>query len=201
MRYFLTLISYLFHPVMVPIAGTAAYFMVTPKYTPTPVQVASLLPVGILTVVIPIICFLILKNFGLVQTAFLAGRTERAYTLIIVLGLYLMVLLKVLPNTHSPELYYYFVGLVAALGAILFAMIFRVRCSLHMVGMGSLLMFLIALSIHFETNVTLAISLLTLFAGLVASSRLYLGAHGRLRVLIGFFIGFLAQLFTVSYWL
>jgi hypothetical protein len=112
-----------------------------------------------------------------------------------------MVLLKVIPNRFTPELYYFFVGLIVANGACLLALLFRVKCSLHMVGMGSLLMFLIALSIHFETNVTLAISIITLAAGLTATSRLYLKAQGRPQLLIGFFLGFLTQLFTLRFWL
>lgn len=201
MRAFLTIIAYLFHPLFIPFAGTVIYFLVTPKFSPLEMQSGNILPVFILTVIIPIISFLILRNLGLVQSIFLTRRTERTYPLLINLGLLVMVLLKVIPNSYTIELYYFFVGLIAATTASLLALLFRVNCSLHMTGMGSLLMFVLALSVHFETNITLAISLLTLAAGLTATSRLYLKAHGRSEVLIGFFIGFLSQLFTLRYWL
>jgi hypothetical protein len=201
MRPFLTLVSYLFHPIFIPVAGTLAYFFITPKYSPIEVQSGNILPVFILTVIIPVICFLILRNLGVVHTVFLQGRKERLYPLIIYLVLYLMVLLKVIPNSYTPELYYFFLGLIAATGACIVALVFRVSCSLHMVGLGGLLMYLIALSIHFETNITLALSLLVLVTGLTATARLYLKAHGKTQLLIGFFIGFLAQLLTLRYWL
>jgi hypothetical protein len=201
MREFLTLIAYLFHPIYIPFAGTVTYFLITPKYTPLEVQGGNILPVFILTVIIPIISYLILRNLGLVHSVFLQRRSERIYPLLINLVLLFMVLLKVIPNSFTPELYYFFVGLIVANGACLLALLFKVKCSLHMVGMGSLLMFLIALSIHFETNVTLAISIITLAAGLTATSRLYLKAQGRPQLLIGFFIGFLTQLFTLRFWL
>jgi hypothetical protein len=201
MREFLTLIAYLFHPIYIPFAGTVTYFLITPKYTPLEVQGGNILPVFILTVIIPIISYLILRNLGLVHSVFLQRRSERIYPLLINLVLLFMVLLKVIPNSFTPELYYFFVGLIVANGACLLALLFKVKCSLHMAGMGSLLMFLIALSIHFETNVTLAISIITLAAGLTATSRLYLKAQGRPQLLIGFFIGFLTQLFTLRFWL
>lgn len=201
MRQFLKIISYLFHPLIIPFAGTVTYFLVTPKYTPLEVQSGNILPIFILTVIIPIISFLILRNLGLVKTVFLAERSERLYPLIINFGLLLMVVLKVIPNSFTLELYYFFVGLIAATAAALLVLFFKVKCSLHMLGMGSLLMFLFALSIHFETNITLAISLFTIATGLTATARLYLKAHSWSELLIGFFIGFLTQLFTLRYWL
>ncbi len=201
MRQSLKIISYLFHPLFIPFAGTVTYFLVTPKYTPLEVQSGNILPIFILTVIIPIISFLILRNLGLVKTVFLADVSERVYPLLINIGLLLMVVIKVIPNSFTIELYYFFVGLIAATAAALMALLFKVKCSLHMLGMGSLLMFLFALSIHFETNITLAISLFTLLTGLTATSRLYLKAHGWTELLIGFFIGFLTQLFTLRYWL
>lgn len=201
MRQFQTIIAYLFHPIFIPFAGTLVYFIITPKYTPLEIQTGNILPVFILTIVIPLISFLILRNLGLVETFFYRERKERVYPLLINAGLYLMILFKVIPDSYTPELYYFFVGLIAATLSCLLILLLGVSCSLHMMGMGSLLMFLIALSIHFETNVTLAISLLTLAAGLTATSRLYLKAHGWPQVLIGFFLGFLTQLFTLRYWL
>lgn len=70
-----------------------------------------------------------------------------------------------------------------------------------MAGMGSLFMFLVSLSIHFEKNIIIALSLFILASGLVATSRLYLRAHNASEMLIGFFIGLLSQLLTVRYWL
>lgn len=201
MRQFLNLIAYIFHPIFIPFAGTVCYFLVTPKYSPLELQSGNVLPIFILTVIIPIISFLILKNLGLAHSVHLPDINERIYPLLINLGLLCMVLFKVIPNSYTIELYFYFLGLIAATTASTIALFLRVKCSLHMVGMGSLMMFLIALSIHFETNITLAISLLTVAAGLTATSRLYSKAHGLSEVLIGFFIGFLTQLFTLRYWL
>ena len=201
MRQLFLLISYLFHPLFVPMAGTVAYFPVTPKYTPLEVQSGNILPVFILTIIIPIISFLILKNLGVVNSVFLMSRKERIFPLIISMALLLMILIKVVPNNYTAELYFFFVGLLAATAASLLLIFLNFKNSLHMVGMGSILMFLINLSIHFEINIVLAISAFTLFTGLVSTARLYLDAHSRAEVLIGLLIGLVSQLLTVKFWL
>ncbi|NNF19839.1 MAG: hypothetical protein HKN61_08660 [Flavobacteriaceae bacterium] len=201
MRTLSIFLSYLFHPLLIPMAGTLSYFLVTPKYSPLEEQGGNLLPIFILTVIIPLISYAILRNLGLASSVFLAPAKERLYPLIISLGLLLIVLFRVIPNNYTAELYYYFVGLIAATAACLLALILKVRCSLHMMGLGSLLMYLIALSIHFEINITIAISACTLICGLAATARIYLKAHNRAEIVIGFIIGFLSQLMTIKYWL
>jgi hypothetical protein len=89
--------------------------------------------------------------------------------------------------------------IIAGTACLMLALIGRV-VSLHMVGIGSLLMFLINLSIHFEKNIIVAISLCTLCSGLVAMSRLYLKAHGRASVLVGWFMGLISQLILLRLW-
>jgi len=201
MRLFLKIISYVFHPLFIPFLGTVIYFVVTPKYSPLELQSGNILPIFILTVIIPIICFLILRNLGVLSSVFLPNMAERKYPMIISIALLLMVLIKVIQNNYIIELYFYFVGLIAATSASLMLLFLSFKSSLHLMGMGSLLIFLINLSIHFEINITLAISLWTLATGLVATSRLFLNAHSRAEVLIGFLIGSVSQLLTLKFWL
>ena len=182
-------------------AGTIAYFLVTPKYTPLEVQSGNILPVFILTIIIPIISFFILKNIGVVNSIFLMSRRERIFPMIISLALLLMILIKVIPYNYTAELYFFFVGLLGAAAASLLLIFFNFKTSLHLVGMGSILMYLINLSIHFEINIVLAISAFTVFTGLVATSRLYLDAHSKAEVIIGLLIGLVSQLLTVKFWL
>ena len=201
MRHFLNIISYIFHPLFVPIGGTVIYFMITPKYSSLEIQSGNILPIFILTVIIPIIFFLILKNLGIINSIFLPTLKERKYPLYINAIILFMILYKVIPNNYVPELFYFFLGLLMAIGATLILLFLRIKTSIHLLGMGSILMFMIGLSIHFEINITLAISVFTLLTGLVATSRLYLNAHNRIELVIGFFIGVLSQLLILKYWL
>jgi len=201
MRVFLTLISYVFHPLFVPVGGTVAYFLITPKYTPLEVQGGNILPIFILTVIIPIVTYLILKNLGIVKSVTMPTAAERRYPVAIHIVLLLMILYKVLPNNFVVELYFYFVGLLIASFTSLVLLFFNFKTSLHLVGVAGLFMYLINLSVHFEINVIIAISIFALLIGLVTSSRLYLKAHTRPELVAGIAIGILSQLLTVTYWL
>lgn len=202
MRFLLKAVSYLFHPILIPVAGTIAYFLVTPSsYNTLENQMGNLLPISILTVVIPIIFFLILKNLGVVKSIFLNDLKERKYPLYVHGLLLILILYKVLPNNYINELFFYFVGLLLATGATIMLLFLKIKTSLHLVGMGSLLMYLVALSLHYEINLTMVISLFTVLTGLVASSRLYLKAHGRIELLIGFIVGAGSQLMLFKFWL
>lgn len=201
MRPLATLISYLFHPLFVPIAGTIAYFMVTPKYSPEDVQNGNILPIFILTVIIPIISYFILRNVGMVSSIFMPSLKERKYPLYIHILLLLMIVYKVIPNYYIQELHYYFLGLIIGAMSTLVLLFFNIKISMHLLGLGSLLTFLVGLSIHFSVNLTLAISLFTLSIGLVCTARLYLQAHNKAEIFIGFSLGILSQLLLIKFWL
>ena len=177
------------------------YFIITPKYTPLEMQSGNILPIFILTVIIPIICYFILRNLGMVTSIFMPTIQERKYTLYISISLLLMIVYKVIPNNYSGELFYFFFGLISAALSCLLLLFLKFKSSVHLIGMGSLLMYLISLSIHFEINVVIAISALTLATGLVATSRLYLRAHSRTELFVGFLIGTITQLMTLKFWL
>ncbi len=201
MNAFLRSFSYIFHPLFIPMGGTLAYFLITPKYVSLEQQSGNILPIFILTVIIPIIFFFILKNLGLISSVFAPSIRERRYPLIIGILLNLMVAYKVIPQNYIQEIYFFFIGLIIALGAVLLLLFLKVKTSIHLLGMSSLTMFLVGLSIHFEINITLAIALITICTGLVATSRLYMKAHTKTELLIGVLLGLTSQLVMLSYWL
>lgn len=201
MRSFYRFISYLFHPILIPIAGTLSYFLITPKFSPPAFQSGTILPIFILTVIIPIISFLILKNLGLVSSVLMPSARERKYPLYISIILLLLIVYKVIPNNYTEEIHFFFLGLIAATFTALVLLFFNFKSSIHMMGMGSLFMFLVSISVHFEINITIALSIYILMIGLVASARLYLIAHQKAEIIIGFFIGLIAQLLTIKFWL
>jgi len=201
MKFFFNVISYFFHPLFAPVGGTLIYFLITPKYSPLEVQSGNILPIFILTVIIPIVTYLILRNLRMVSSVFMPSIKERRYPVIIHILLLALILYKVIPNNYITELYFFFVGLLGAAVASLVLLLLKFKASLHLMGVGGLLMYLINLSIHFEVNVVIAISVFTLVIGLVATSRLYLRAHTKSELVVGLVIGLLSQLLTVKFWL
>ena len=127
MKVFSQVISYLLHPLFIPIGGTVAYFLITPKYTPIEIKSASILPIFILTVIIPVVTYLILKNLGLVNSIELSSIKERKYPLYIHASILLLILYKVIPNNYVSELYFYFTGLLGATIACILLLFFNFK--------------------------------------------------------------------------
>ncbi|MGB5404070.1 hypothetical protein [Robiginitalea sp.] len=201
MRILSKLISYVVHPLLVPTFGTIFYFMVTPKYSPMELMLGNLIPIFILTALIPLGSLLILNQFGMTRSRLLLTSEERIYPLLIFLALLLLILLRVIPNNFTVELYYFFMGIALSVTSCLLLALMGKMVSIHMVGIGTLLMFIVVLSFHFEKNIIAAISLCTLCTGLLASARLYLNRHGRAAVLTGWLIGLVSQLILIRFWL
>ena len=195
------LLSYVIHPLLVPTFGTIFYFMVTPKYSPMELILGNLVPIFILTALIPLGSLLILNQFGMTRSRLLLTSEERIYPLLIFLALLLLILLRVIPNNFTVELYYFFMGIALSVTSCLLLALMGKVVSIHMVGIGTLLMFIVVLSFHFEKNIVAAISLCTLCTGLLASARLYLNRHGRAAVLTGWLIGLVSQLILIRFWL
>ena len=68
-------------------------------------------------------------------------------------------------------------------------------------GIAGITMFLIALGVHFKVNVLIAIGLLFIANGWVASSRLHTHSHNYPELIAGFFVGVLPQLIMLNFWL
>lgn len=201
MQTLLKLFSYIFHPLFIPFGGTLAFFITAPRVSEEKYEVGYLLPIFLLTVIIPVVFFFILKSLKLINSIFAPTLEERKYPLLLSLLMYLAILYQVIPKYYVPELYFYFLGLLLASMTALLLIYLKLKASIHLMGMGSLLFFLISLSINFEINITLALSLFTLATGLVASSRLFMKAHTKAELLIGFLVGSLSQMLLIRFWL
>ncbi|MCX2678762.1 hypothetical protein OOZ15_02305 [Galbibacter sp. EGI 63066] len=201
MRVFSKLISYLFNPILIPIAGTIIYFFVSPKFNPPETKKLILTAMLIVTVVIPIIFYFLLKNLGWITNSDMNNVKERRIPLYICIILIYITLIKITPASYSTELYFYFVGLLGASIACLIMAYFRFKASLHMTGISALTTFVLGLSFHYEINITFGLAILILAMGAIATARLYLQIHNRTEIVLGIFIGVLSQFITFGYWL
>ena len=154
-----------------------------------------------MTLFIPIVFYFLLKTLGQAQSYFLETVEERKWPLLFYAATNLVVIEFVLDVFDYPELYYYFLGIFfsAILGLVL--VLFRLKISLHMLGLGGFILFLIALSIHYNLNLIYSISFFVAVLGLTATSRLHYKAHTFTELFLGFLIGVLPQLLVLNYWL
>lgn len=194
-------ISFIFHPLLMPILGVLFYFSKSPRYIPIEVINAKLVSLFILTVILPILLYFLLKTLGKVTSIYLKNTKERVIPLILNFVVTLVIIKRILTPSQVVELYFFFVGILISTLACLILAILKFKASIHMIAVSGLLMFFIALSIHFSININGTLALMIIITGAVATSRLHLKAHNYKELVVGFFLGVVPQLILVNYWL
>jgi len=201
MNYFLQSASLIFHPLLMPLIGVGLYFKLTPKFIEPEIIIIKTYAIIIITILIPLISFFLLKNSGLVKSINLNEVKERKYPLMIQIILIFIIITRVFTKYHHPELYYFFIAVAVSSLVALILVIVNFKVSLHQMGIAGVTMFLIALSIHFTENYLFEISLFFLINGWVASSRLETKSHSISELIIGFIVGVFPQFIMLNYWL
>lgn len=194
-------LTYLMHPLIMPLAGVVIYFLVTPKFNDLDTQKRLFFSILILTVLIPIVFFFLLKNVGLIKSFELSGIKERKIPLLIYIIINLIIVLKIIDKDFSIELHYYFIGIIGTLIACLVLAFFDFKVSLHITGISALTLFIIGLSFHYQKNLTLWISVLIFSLGATATARLYLKSHSSAEIWVGLFLSAFTQIMAFNYWL
>lgn len=201
MNFFLRIAAYIFHPLFIPLLGALVYYKITPRYVEPEIVTAKLTAIVIITLLIPIITFFLLKNLGIIKSIHLPKVKERKYPLMIQSLLLLLILKTVYSPYDSIEMYYFFIGVLFSSLTALILVFFKFKVSLHQMGISGITMFIIALSLHFQVNLILGIAFFLFCNGWVASSRLHTKSHSLTEIIAGFFVGFLPQLILVKFWL
>src|SRR5690606_1242700 len=194
-------LTFLMHPLIMPLAGVIIYFLVTPKFIELDTQKRLFFSILILTVLIPIVFFFLLKNVGLIKSLELNGIKERKIPLFIYIIINLIIVLKIIDKDFSIELHYYFIGIIGTLIGCLVLAFFDFKVSLHITGISALTFFIIGLSFHYQKNLTLWIAILIFSLGATATARLYLKTHSSAEIWIGFFLSAFTQILAFNYWL
>ncbi|MGB0789592.1 MAG: hypothetical protein ACPGQR_08665, partial [Marinirhabdus sp.] len=107
----------------------------------------------------------------------------------------------VLDAFENPALYYFFVGMLFSSLTALLLVLFKIKVSLHQMGISGLTLFVLALSIYFKVNLLFWVGLFVFCNGWVASSRLHTASHNGRELVAGFFTGSVPQLLMLAYWL
>jgi len=198
MNYFLRFFSYLMHPLLMPLLGVGIYFSVTPKFVPQSFMYAKLFAISILTIVVPVLFYFLLESVKLVSSIELKRVKERRLPLLIQVGITLLIIRIIINGYEFPELYIFFLGIMITAASAFLLALFGFKTSLHMTGIGGVLLFVMGLSLVYNANYLIVISLLILAIGFTAASRIQLKAHTMLELLVGLLVGGLPQ-FLVFY--
>lgn len=200
MRKTLSIFSYIFHPLFIPVMVTLFYFYFGTNYHLFKEIYIVIAQVVILTLIVPLLIFYLLYTLKRVDSIMIADINQRKIPLLIHFFLLFYLIKKVIRIEYFYELYFSF---LASLFSMLLAFMFlflKQKASLHMLGISSFLTFVILLSLHTQSNFTIWTILLVLVCGCVASSRLALKAHTHKELVLGTLIGITPQLTLAYFW-
>ena len=115
--------------------------------------------------------------------------------------LFAVLIEKSITFERFPSLYFFFVGGLLSTILAFFLLFLKTKASIHMIGISSLTVFIIGLSIHNEINTINLVAFFMLMNGVVASSRLAMQAHSNKELVIGFLSGAIPQSVLLYFWL
>jgi len=190
------IISYIIHPIIIPIIGTIIYFIILPTHTPEQMELLVISSVFIGTYVIPLLFLLTLKSSNVISGLQLENIQERKFPVLVFIFLSFLIstLLKKIPSIIELSLFFY--GITLAFIIVYLLLYAKFKASFHMIGISGLLGFFICFSFQFQINLLLFIAVLLILTGTIATSQLKLKAHSLKEIYWGAFIGLLGQ-FTV----
>ncbi len=194
-------ISFIFHPILMPLIGLCFYFWKSPKFFPQELIRTKLISILILTVILPILIYHLLKTLGKAKSIYLKTAQERILPLLINAIITILIINRVFPSSLIIELYYFFLGiLISTMSCLIFAYL-DYKVSIHMIAISGVFTFAIALALHFSINLNGSLSLFAIITGAIGTSRLALEAHTTKELVIGTLIGFAPQFSLLGYWL
>ena len=159
------------------------------------------LQIVIITFLLPISFFYLLRTFGKIDNVMLSDISQRKIPLLLQIMLFSVLITKSITVDRFPDLYYFFLGGLLSTIVAFLLLYLKIKTSIHMIGISALTVFMIGLSIKNEVNTNNIIALFVLINGLVASSRLEMNAHNTKELLIGFLCGTLPQAVVFYFWL
>lgn len=201
MKKILPSFSYIFHPIFIPAMATLFYLYYNSAEFVMQEKIFVFFQVFIVTVIIPVLAFLLLRATGNVDSIMIAKISQRKIPLVIHCFLIILLTRKSITVDRYPELHFFLLGGLLSTLIALILLFANVKASLHMIAISSLTIFIIGLSMHLQIQSMIPISILILLNGIVASSRLEMNAHTYKELVVGFFIGAIPQLLLLILWL
>lgn len=200
MKVFLRFWSYLANPLFVP-ALVALWYFLNVSFTDGLIIELKMYLILVLTAVLPMLIFAILKLLGVVKSIHLLDIKERRTPLAAYAILLLILIRGGFNDLTDLPLYYFFVGVLIATIVAFIMSIVHYKLSLHMMAMGGMIGFALMLHASLKIPSGFYIAILFIVAGLTATSRLSMKAHKNNELLFGLFTGLIAQIMTGIYYL
>jgi hypothetical protein len=200
MEKFSKVVSYIFHPLIIPTLGILVLFNSGTylSYLPFDMKKWMLVIVFLCTFIVPVAFIPYLIYQKLLWTVKMEIRSERYIPLVVsfVFNLFCYYLIQRIPAI--PDVYSSF--LLSSILAILLTLVVTVKykISIHMVGAGGLVALIAYLAFNLKVDLQFYLAISIFLAGLIGTARLILKAHSPDQIYLGFLAGFSVVFATLS---
>jgi hypothetical protein len=197
-----TLISYVFHPALMPVIMTLAlYKLAAVGFAGVPLaQFAKWIAIVLqMTLFYPVLIVFLLKGLGFVQSIHMEDAKERIIPLLLTMTFYFWAY-WVFKNTADAP----FLIKVLMLGnfwgiIVLFMISIFYKISMHAMAAGGMLGLVIVLMVISPINMAVPLFIALFIAGLVGTARLVLNAHKNNEIWLGYVLGILVMIAAYFY--
>jgi membrane-associated phospholipid phosphatase len=191
-----------FHPLLIPtlLFGFLFAFYPGSVYNLTMKgQIYFIAVIFVTTFLLPSLAILMLKTSNTITSVTLFERRERALPFIIITLVYIIIAYMFgFQRTFNTLVSAVVLGM-ALISLLVTLITFYFKISVHATTIAGVVGFTLGTHQHFPTegNFLYIISIMIVLAGLVASSRLALGAHRPVEILGGILLGFFVSLISI----
>jgi len=197
MKSFATIISYLFHPLLMATYGCLIVFFGLTNtiyflFTPLKLKLILILVVFAFTFLLPVLNLLILHKFNYVSSLKIDKQSERTFPLVMTALCYFGLFYMLFDFNIWPAIKLFILGggICISVNAIINIWY---KISAHMIGIGGLIGGLISLCYYMQIQILVIIAICMVLAGCIAFSRLFLKAHSPAQIYVGFILGCVLQ--------
>ncbi len=195
------IISYIFHPLIIPTIGIFIIFnsgTYISNLVPEAKQLIYIL-VFISTFLFPVLMIPFLLWQKIINSIYVETSKERVIPMLLTLVFYYFGYYIIGSNNISGIIRAFFLASIISLTVTFFINI-KWKISTHMIGLGGLVGLVIGISLRLNINLIVYLILLIFISGIVGAARLKLNSHNIIQISAGFYIGILIVLSTILFY-
>lgn len=195
--------STVFHPILMPLLTILTVLYAFPfryEYVPDKIWNATVFTMLAMTILMPLIIMLIMKKLEIVSDYDISLQKQRIFPYLIFFFFYLMTFLTFKPKENSSYVFMedallatIFLGATLSLALSFFLNNF-LKVSVHTMAISNLFAFICMISRNTQKSLFILLIVSLVIVGIVGSSRIYLRAHTKKEVYVGFICGIIGQI-------
>ncbi len=182
-----------------PVFGLLVYFLFNSSQITAPETKWLFIQTIVITVLMPMGSIYFLISLKKVDSLMIPNLNQRKIPLILQCFFLILFVIQTKIKGVYPELYFFFWGSILSISIAFLLTFFKIKASLHMIGITALTTFSIVLSFLSEINFYYAALFFILSNSLVALSRLIMKAHTVKELIIGGITGLIPQLIAAYF--